>query len=288
MTLAWKEPDGLAVDETLPHFRTHRPRRRRRRRILSLFAITAALVLLIGVASAGATSSIEGVWAFESGQIAITPLSDGTFVGTVVDQTKFAECVHPVGEEIWTDMRLQPDGSYWGQHQWLFEGTCAKNPTPGPTAWRVKEAADGSKSLQVCFSKPGTTQPTIAANGLTASVTYGCIDSALTAPPPLAAAEHLSLRSAKQCVSARLFKIHLADPKYDPLKSVAVTIKGRHIKTSRGGHYIVATINLRGFPRGAFTVKISATTVLGHRLREQRTYHTCAPHPLRGKPTKGR
>jgi hypothetical protein len=283
-----EELDGLTVDRTLPHIRTHRPRRRRRTRISSLLAITAALVLLVCVGSAGATSSIEGVWAFESGQIAITALPSGTFVGTVVDQTKFAECVHPVGEEIWTDISLQSDGSYWGQHQWLFEGTCAKNPTPGPTAWRVKEAADGSKSLEVCFSKPGATQPTIAANGLTASVTYGCINSALTAPPPLAAAEHLSLRSAKQCVSGRLFKIHLADPKYDPLESVAVTIKGRHIKTSRRAHYIVATINLRGFPRGAFTVKISATTVLGHRLRDQRTYHTCAPHPLRGKPTKGR
>jgi hypothetical protein len=286
MTRAWKEPDGLAVDKTLPHIRANRPRRRRRTRISLLLAITAALVLLIGVASAGATSSIEGVWAFESGEIAITPMSNGTFVGTVVDQTRFAECVHPVGEEIWTDIRLQSDGSYWGQHQWLFEGTCAKNPTPGPTAWRVKEAADGSKLLQVCFSTPGTAQPTIAPGGATAEVTYGCINSALTAP--LATAEHLALRSAKQCVSARLFKIHLADPKYDPLKSVLVTIKGRHIKTSRRGHYIVATINLRGFPRGAFTVKISATTVLGHRLRDQRTYHTCAPHPLRGKPTKGR
>ncbi len=283
-----EEPDCLTVDRTLLHIRTHRPRRRRRTRISSLIAITAALVLLVGVGSAGATSSIEGVWAFESGQIAITALPSGTFVGTVVEQTKFAECVHPVGEEIWTDMSLQPDGSYWGHHQWLFEGTCAKNPTPGPTAWRVNEAADGAKSLEVCFSEPGATQPTIAAEGATTSVTYGCINSALTAPAPLAAAEHLSLRSAKQCVSARLFKIHLADPKYDPLESVAVTIKGRHIKTSRSGHYIVATINLRGFPPGAFTVKISATTVLGHHLREQRTYHTCAPHPLRGKPKKRR
>lgn len=283
-----EEPDGLAVGKTLRPIPTDSPRRRRRRGISSLFAITAASVLLICVGSAGATSNIEGVWAFESGQIAITALSNGTFVGTVVDQTKFAECVHPVGEEIWTDMRVQPDGSYWGQHQWLFEGTCAKNPAPGPTAWRVDEAADGSKSLQVCFSKPGATQPTIAADGLTASVTYGCINSALTAPPPLAVAEHLSLRSAKQCVSARLFRIHLADPKYDPLESVLVTIKGRHIKTSRHGHYIVATINLRGFPRGAFTVKISATTVLGHHLRGQRTYHTCAPHPLHSKPKKRR
>ena len=69
-------------------------------------------------------------------------------------------------------------------------------------------------------------------------------------------------------MSARLFKIHLADPSYDPLKRVLVTIRGHKIKTSRQGHYIVATINLQGLPRGAFTVRISATTVLGHHLRE--------------------
>ena len=195
MTLAWKEPDSLAVDETLPHFRTHRPRRTRRRRISSLFAITAALVLLVGVASAGATSSIEGVWAFESGQIAITALPSGAFVGTVVDQTKFAECVHPVGEEIWTDIRRSRTGPYWEAHS-----GCSKAPAPRTRrrTYRVAgQRSDGRlKSLEVCFSKPGATQPTIAANGLTASVTYGCINSALTAPPPLAAAERLALRSA--------------------------------------------------------------------------------------------
>lgn len=255
-----------------------------------LLVIAMAMTLLVGVVSAGASSSIEGVWAFESGEIAVTPLPDGRFVGTVVDETKFAECVHPVGQEIWTEMRLQPDGSYWGHHQWYFEGTCATNPTPGPTAWRVNQAPDGSKDLQVCFSEPGTLQPTIAASGVTADVTYKCVNSALTAALPAAgvAGEHLSLPSAKRCVSARLFKIHLADPKYDPLKQVIVTIGGRKIKTARRGHYVVATIDLEGFPRGAFTVKISAMTVLGHHLTSRRTYHTCATRAKRGKPTKRR
>jgi hypothetical protein len=45
--------------------------------------------------------------------------------------------------------------------------------------------------------------------------------------------------------------------------------------TARKGKYIVATINLKGLPKGAFTVKIHATTVLGHTLSTSRTYHTC-------------
>jgi hypothetical protein len=288
MTRAWKEPSSLAVGRALPYIRSNRPRRRQRSSISSLLAITAALVLLTGVASAGATSSIEGVWAFENGEIAIKQASNGTFVGTVVDETKFAECVHPVGEEVWTDISPQPDGSYSGHHQWLFEGTCAKNPIPGPTAWRVMQASGGSKYLEVCFSAPGGTQPSIAADGVTANVTYKCINSAHTAALPSVgvASDRLSLPSAKQCVSARLFKIHLADPKYDPLKQVVVTIRGHRIKTARQGHYFVATIDLKGFPRGAFTVRISATTVLRHHLESHRTYHTCAKRATNRKPAK--
>ncbi len=255
--------------------------------ILAL-ALTVGMTLVFGVTGAGATSSIEGVWAFESGEIAVTPSVGGTFVGTVVEQTRFAECVHPVGQAIWTNIVSQADGSYWGHHQWYFEGTCAENPTPGPTAWRVREASGGSKYLQVCFSEPGTTQPTIAVDGATANVTYRCVSSALTArlPSTGVAGDRLSLPSAKQCLSARLFKIHLTDPRYDPLKTVVVTIRGRTIATLRRGRYVVATIDLKGFPRGAFTVRIDATTVLGHHLSERRTYHTCVARAKKGKLSK--
>lgn len=59
------------------------------------------------------------------------------------------------------------------------------------------------------------------------------------------------------------------------LKTVSVTIRGHKIATVRKGKYVVATIDLKGLPKGAFTVKIRATTVLGHHLSANRTYHTC-------------
>jgi hypothetical protein len=261
-----------------------------------------ALVLAIGSASAVAASSIEGVWSFNGGQIAIqsSPTSNGTFMGTVVAATTFAECTHEVGEPIWTDVTEQPDGSYWGLHQWFLAG-CERNPTRGPTAWRVLEEPNGAHYLRVCFSHPGTAQPTIAASGApkgpseyaTYGVTYGCYDSALIAPLPSVAGEggvagsieRLTLPSAKKCLSLRLFKIHLADPQYDPFKTVTVTLKGRRIRTSRKGKYVVATIDLKGLPKGAFTIKIHATTVLGHHLSASRRYHTCIKK-LKKKPGK--
>jgi hypothetical protein len=266
----------------MPRLRTDRvPRFRPRPTSLLLLAIAGALLLLVCAASAGASPSIEGVWEFDQGQIGVASAGNGTFVGTVVQEVKFAECPHPVGQQIWTDMTQQADGSYWGFHQWYFEKTCALNETLGPTAWRVKEEPSGRKYLRVCFGEPGTSQPTIPAEGPETGVTYSCLDSQLTAPLPVSgvAGERLSLPSAKQCLSGRLFKIHLREPKYDPFKKVLVTIQGHRIATARRGNYVVATIDLKGFPRGAFAVKIRASTVLGHHLLGSRTYHTCAAKP---------
>jgi hypothetical protein len=40
---------------------------------------------------------------------------------------------------------------------------------------------------------------------------------------------------------------------------------------------ITAPINLRGLPRGRYTVKITARTVLGRTISGSRRYRTCAP-----------
>ena len=275
-------------------------RTKRRRSLLVAAAIS--VVLAIASASAVAASSIEGVWSFNGGQIAIQESASlsGTFLGVVVSATRFAECTHEVGEQVWTNIAQQPDGSYWGLHQWFYEA-CQRNPTRGPTAWRVLEEANGAHYLRVCFSHPGTTQPTIASNGAPKGpseyaaygVTYGCYDSALIAPLPVAAGEastgvassieRLTLPSAKKCLSLRLFKIHLADPPYDPFKTVTVTLRGHRIRTTRKGKYVVATIDLQHLPKGAFTVNIHATTVLGHHLSARRTYHTCVKKKSRKK-----
>ena len=259
---------------------------------LLMAIVVIATLLIVGasarITAAGATSTIEGVWSFNGGTVAIQPQPGGTFVGTVVAPTKFAQCSHPVGEQMWTGISLQPDGSYWGLHQWYFEtAACVANPTLGLTAWRIMQTASGAHYLLVCFSPPGGPQPTITASGASANVSYGCVRSAEKAPLPVEAAptsragvrsftQSISLPSARKCFSRRVFQIHLQDPKYDPLKKVVVTIGGRRVAVVRRGKVLAATINLKGMPRGTFTVKIRLTTVLGHSLSGSRTYHTCA------------
>jgi hypothetical protein len=254
--------------------------------LVSLAALATSVASARGSA-ASSSASIEGVWSFNGGTVAIQSQPGGTFIGTVVAPTKFAQCPHPVGEAMWTGMRLQADGSYWGSHQWYFETSeCVRNPTLGPTAWRVMQASSGTHYLLVCFSAPGSAQPTIAVSGVHANVSYGCFESARIAPLPSTSGtsgftRSVTLPSARRCYSRRAFQIHLRDPRYDPLKEVVVTIRGHKVAVVRRKKVFAATINLTGLPPGSFTVKIRATTILGHHLTGSRTYHTCAKKRLK-------
>jgi hypothetical protein len=250
-----------------------------------LLAWIAVAAIAAGASTANAASSIEGVWSFGGGQIAIQAAPNGTFFGTVVAATTFAECAHPIGQEIWKGIRLQLDGSYWGEHQWYYAGTCVENPALGPTAWRVDEEPGGAKYLRVCLSRPETSQPTIPANGPEVNVTYGCINSKLIAPLPPSSGVASFQADVEQCRSARLFEIHLREPKYDPFKTIRVTLRGRRLATVRRGNYVVATVDLKGLGAGTLTVRVTATTVLGVRLSGRRTYHTCANKPRKHRPT---
>ncbi len=183
-------------------------------------------------------------------------------------------------------MRRQPDGSYWGLHQWFFATeACIANPVLGPTAWRVLQTSDGSRFLRACFSEPGSnSQPTIAPDGSSANATFGCVDSALIAPLPTVKPgqfeKYVTLPSNKTCFGHSLMRIRLRDPKNDPLKKVVVTLRGgkvhRKARLKRHRGTVTATLDLRGLSANSFTVTVRLTTVLGDHLSGKRIYRRCA------------
>jgi hypothetical protein len=264
-----------------------------------LLVIPAAMLLAVGVASAGAATSIEGVWSFNGGTVDIQGQADGAFRGVVVAPTRFAQCSHPVNENMWTDIHLQPDGSYWGLHQWYFE-SCLPNRILGPTAWRIVGAPAGPRFLRVCFSAPGSSaQPTIAPDGSHANVTFGCRDSALIAPLPVATSNQVSNSSksvvlptkAQACVNNRSLEIKLYDPKYDPFKELIVWINGKKAADMSNIKKLKKGIRLKGLPNGTYTIKVLAITVLNHRLSRSCNYGTCTktsginePHRVKPRP----
>ncbi len=187
---------------------------------------------------------------------------------------------------MWTDIHRQPDGSYWGLHQWFFATEeCIANPKLGLTAWRVLQAPDGDRFVRVCFSDPdSTSQPTIASDGTSAGATFGCVDSALAGGLPSVSptqfGRYVTLPPKGRCVSRSKLRIHVRDPKNDPLQKVSVSLrKGsihRQAHIERLAKGISATLNLNGLPAGPFSVKVSLTTVLGEHLSGGRRYVRCA------------
>jgi hypothetical protein len=261
----------------------------RRRLLLALVWFAIGCPVLAATAAAGMTTPgvIEGVWSFNGGRVAIQRQSDGSWTGTVVAETRFAECSHPVGEVMWTRMRATTSGTWFGLHQWFFVGSaCVPNPQLGLTAWRLLEAKGGAHFLRACFSEPGDPQPEISSTGVATNASFGCVNSALLAPTPATSGaagfeRAVTLPSARRCVSRRRFRIHLRDPKNDPLREVVVTLRGRRLRVLRHGDRFASTVDLRGLPPGTFTVRIKLTTVLGHTLHGSRRFHTCVVGPRR-------
>lgn len=252
---------------------------------MALLTALAAILLVGGTGSAGAEAPIVGVWSFSGGKVAIQAQADGTFTGTVVAPTKFAECTHPVGEQMWTQITPQADGSYWGSHQWFFaDAECIPNPALGPTAWRVL-GNNSSQFLRVCFSEPGSdAQPTIAADGSNSKATFGCVDSArISALPKLSSkklAQSVRLPRNGSCLGHRKLRIRLQDPDNDPFAKIEVALKSgklhRKASIKRHPHSATATLSLKGLPKPSFTISARLTTVLGRHLSLHRKYRLCA------------
>jgi hypothetical protein len=260
----------------------------------SPIVLLAALAFSGSVAASAATpNSIEGVWSFSGGAVDIVPAPNGMLEGIVVGSTTtFGSCPHPQGETIWTEMQLQPDGSFTGLHQW-YKGagaSCVKDPTLGHTAWRVLTNAAGEESLKVCFNTPTTaTPPMIAADGKEANVNYGCQVSTALAPPQtvggagspgsgpgaITFSNTVVLPPATACVSQKSLKIALNDPKYDPLTEVVVKIGSKKVVDVKGVKTIKKGITLKKLPSGTYKISVVATTILKQKLTGSQTYKSC-------------
>lgn len=259
--------------------------------VLALFALAVVPALVAADTFDGGSRTgdpIEGVWSFSGGAVAIEGLSDGTYQGTVVDPTSFAVCTHPAGQVMWTAMKEQADGSFWGLHTWFKGGDkCEENPLRGETAWRVLVGADGARHLIVCFSTPGdNSQPRIDAAGNCSGGTFGpAIESSpLGGLPgsgsgpnggPVTFEKIVLLPGNSSCLKRKSLKIKLKNPKYDPLKEVVVKINGKKVKAIVGTEKLKKPIVLTNLPDGTFKVSIVATTVLNERLKGKRKYTSC-------------
>ncbi|HEX2087119.1 MAG TPA: hypothetical protein VHF89_15670 [Solirubrobacteraceae bacterium] len=245
-------------------------------------ALCALALTLLAAAPAAAQSDIEAVWEFNGGQVAVERQADGTFLGTVVRPTQLSQCVHQNGERMWTEVRAQPDGQYFGLHQYFRTSDCSFIER-GMVALRVLRNAQGQTFLRVCFDDPERSpdeQPNIAPDGSNTSTDDGCRDSTLVSPLPREQPKLKDIVSGlppqkKGCSSRRRFPIRLKEPPGDALAGARITLNRKRLRVVRSGGRLRSVVDLRGLPRGRYALKIVATTVRGRTIQGTRRYRTC-------------
>jgi hypothetical protein len=91
-----------------------------------------------------------------------------------------------------------------------------------------------------------------------------------------------TLPSNRSCVSRRSFRIRIRRQRAGvTLVSAAVAVNGKRVAVRKGAR-LTAPVDLRGLPKGRFTVRISALTADGRAIVGTRRYRTCAPRRASG------
>ncbi len=83
------------------------------------------------------------------------------------------------------------------------------------------------------------------------------------------------LPPTKRCVSRRAFRIRLRNPKGTRIAHATVKVNHRTVAT-RKGKRVTAPVNLRGLPKGRYTVSITARLADHRTVKGARHYRTCA------------
>jgi cell division septation protein DedD len=108
---------------------------------------------------------------------------------------------------------------------------------------------------------PTQTQPQTQTTATTAST-----------PAPPAAPRSSTSKKKRKCISKRRFSLDLG-----AFKSARVRVGDKPMKVTRKGGKLRATVDLRGNPKGQYTVKIAGKDASGKSVAKIRRYKTCAP-----------
>ena len=137
----------------------------------------------------------------------------------------------------------------------------------------VDGQADSNTVVPVVTAPPPVTPP----SGKPAPTPQ---EEALAKAPPGKVAAAFGLPPAKRCISRRRFAIHLRKPPGVTIATAKVSVNGKRVRTRKVKGRFTATVDLRGLPRGRFTVRIRVVTASGKTLRGSRRYRTCRSRRL--------
>jgi hypothetical protein len=210
--------------------------------------------------SAHAAASIEGSWSYRGGKVVVYSTGPDEYQGTVVREIKSAPCRHKAGEVIWAINDTGETDVYRGGQTFRGPPGCASAPNRGFARWTVS----GSTG-ELCFVAPDDEQ---------SRPTCETIQRLAGSRSPATFADMVILPSNKRCRSSRTLRIRLRQPRSDAIVSAQVSVDGKR-STSVTRSAVDAPIDLRGLPRGRYTVQIALRTATKKTIRGSRRYRSC-------------
>jgi hypothetical protein len=175
-----------------------------------------------------------------------------------------------------------------GEGQTVTAGTAVAPRVACTDAVSGAASCTGLEPIDTSSSGPRTIRlaaTDIAGNSATLERHFVIVAAPAPAPTPTPAptvaalpsfAQVVVLPSARKCVSRRRFRIRLRTPRGEAVVKATVLVNGRRVKVVRGSR-LRAPVDLRGLPKGRFTVKITLTTASGRTVTGSRRYRTCVP-----------
>ena len=172
---------------------------------------------------------------------------------------------------------------------WAAIGT--KNPFPNTCqcatsldngagiSWQFDLAPGASATFShlTVFSPRGVAGPPPPPSGNTSpGTTSGPL------PPAFGPGGVVAAPSNRRCVSRRNFRIRLRNPPGTEILAATVFVNNRRVRTVRNVR-VTARVDLRGLPRGRYTVRITILLDDGRTIKGKRRYRTCTRIRRRGR-----
>jgi hypothetical protein len=214
--------------------------------------------VITGTPAVGQTLTCQpGTWT-NSPSFAFQWLRDGSPIAGAGDQTYV-----PVAADAGHQLRCRVTATNTGGSATADSNTVSVpvtpvDPTPTPTPQPTPTPAP---TVQPTSNRPAATPQEVRLDNASAN--------------QVAAA--FGLPSARRCVSRRNFTIRLRRPRGVTIDRARVRVNKKRVRVRRVRGRFTARVDLRGFPKGRFTVRIRIFTESGRTLDGRRRYRTCAP-----------
>jgi hypothetical protein len=174
-------------------------------------------------------------------------------------------------------------GAPYASFKSIGETVGGSDESPEPTLYRVPKMCPSGGlpfKAEVTFAENGElSRPEVVSTIYKAPCPTGSLEPSVPGTSVPGTGGIVTAPSNMKCVSRRDFPIHVQQIKDLTYRTVTVYVNGRQVAVVKKGRFM-AQVDLRGLPKGRYTVKITVMTTTGRRLTGTRAYHTCAPKSL--------